>query len=194
MSMTCLEMALRWETLSPSVSLCNLFPSTGLHNMWTTSIEPRLNSEFVHTTGGSDNIVTFQRSKRVAWSRLGCVAALSLESLSVNIGHLLFSGAGEKWLLHKEQAIDLSANGENQHPVLQLEWSQSGSDLALADSAGRVTVVNVSAMALNETTVVRPAILDREDELGQVLAMCWLNIDRPVGDSDVLFRAWIFHG
>jgi mediator of RNA polymerase II transcription subunit 16, fungi type len=114
------------------------------------------------------------------------VASLSPDALSVNIRHLLFSGSERKWNLSKEHSIDLSANGDNQHPILQLEWNQSGTDLTLVDAVGRVTIINASSMALNETAVVRSATLDREDELSQVLTMYWLNIDRQVGDGQRL--------
>lgn len=128
--------------------------------------------------------------RRLAWSRLGCLASISPDSLYVHIRHLLFSHSEKKWNLSKEHKIDLSANGENQHPILQLEWGQSGADLAIVDAAGRVTIINATSMALNETAVVRPATLDREDELNQVLTMHWLNIDRPVGDAE---WSWFKH-
>lgn len=127
----------------------------------------------------------------MAWSRLGCLASVSSDSLSVQIRHLLCSQAEKKWTLSKEHTIDLSANGENQHPILQLEWSQSGVELATVDAAGRVTIINAASMALNETTVMRPATLDREDELNQVLTMYWLNVDRPVGDKEFLVQLWM---
>jgi hypothetical protein len=97
----------------------------------------------------------------------------------------------KKWTLSEEHNIDFSANGENQHPILQLEWSQLGYELATADAAGRVTIINAASMALNETTVMRPATLDREDELNQVLTMYWLNVDRPVGDEG---QSWSNYG
>jgi hypothetical protein len=53
----------------------------------------------------------------------------------------------------------------------------------LADAAGRITIISASSMALNETAVVRSAILDRDDELNQALAMYWLNTDRQVCGS-----------
>ncbi|ERF75168.1 hypothetical protein EPUS_06208 [Endocarpon pusillum Z07020] len=117
--------------------------------------------------------------RRLAWSRLGCLASLAPDARSVNLAHLHFSGSEPKWMLSKERTIDLSANGDDQHPILQLEWSQSGIDLTLVDAAGRVTVINIISVALNETAVVRPATLDREDELNQALAIYWLNVDRP---------------
>jgi hypothetical protein len=126
---------------------------------------------------------------RLAWSRLGCVASLSPDALSVNIRHLLFSGSERKWNLSKEHSIDLSANGDSQHPILQLEWSHLGTDLALVDAVGRVTIINASSMALNETAVVRPATLDREDELSQILTLYWLNIDRQVGGGQLLLAS-----
>lgn len=125
---------------------------------------------------------------KLAWSRLGCVASLSPDAISVYLRYLHFSQTERKWNLSKENPIDLSANGDSQHPFLQLEWSQSGADLALVDAAGRVTIVNISSTALNETAVVRPATLDREDELGQVLTMYWLNIDRHVSHGHVLLQ------
>ena len=105
--------------------------------------------------------------------------------MSVSIRHLVFSAAEGKWDLSRERLVDLSASGDNQHPILQLEWSQAGPELALADAAGRITIINTSPMALNETTVVRPAALDRDDELNQALAMYWLNVDRQVCASTV---------
>jgi mediator of RNA polymerase II transcription subunit 16, fungi type len=121
---------------------------------------------------------------RLAWSRLGCVASTVPGGLSVNLRHLHYSAAERKWDLSKEYLVDLSANGDNQHPILQLEWSQSGSDLALVDAAGRITIVHAYSMALNEAAVVRLATLDREDELGQILSIYWLNsMDRQVGSQ-----------
>jgi hypothetical protein len=122
---------------------------------------------------------------RVAWSRLGCVAAIAPDLLSVNIRHLTFSGSERKWHLSDEHVIDLSTNGDNQHPISQLGWSQSGAELALTDAAGRVTIINSSSMALNETAVVRPAGLDRDDELNQVLAIYWFNLERQVGQQNL---------
>lgn len=152
--------------------------------MLTTFIELPLSSESIvyHRLLHDDNHQL--RRRRLAWSRLGCLASIAPDARSVNLAHLHFSGSEPKWKLSKERSIDLSANGDEQHPILQLEWSQSGVDLTLVDAAGRVTVINIISVALNETAVVRPATLDREDELNQALAIYWLNVDRPVSDMN----------
>jgi hypothetical protein len=105
------------------------------------------------------------------------------DRLAVDIRHLHFSESEGKWDFSKPRSVDLMPNGENQHAILQLEWSQTGAELAIADAAGRLTVINASSMAVNDTTIMRPANLDREDELSQILAMFWLNIDRQVGEK-----------
>ncbi len=151
--------------------------------MLTTFIELPQSSESIQLSRATTHEDDQLRRRRLAWSRLGCLASLAPDARSVNLAHLQFSGSEPKWKLSKEQSIDLSVNGDNQHPFLQLEWSQSGADLSLLDAAGRVTVVNITSVALNETAVVRPANLDREDELNQALAVYWLNVDRPVGDE-----------
>ncbi len=150
--------------------------------MLTTFIELPLSSESIRLSQARHDDDHKLRRKRLAWSRLGCLASLAPDARVVNLAHLHFSGSESKWKLSKERPVDLSANGDNQHPLLQLEWSQSGADLSLVDAAGRVTVINITSVALNETAVVRPATLDREDELNQALAIYWLNVDRPVGD------------
>ena len=92
----------------------------------------------------------------------------------------MLSGSQPDWHLGKEHVINLNSQESHHsgHPLLQLEWSQSGHELVVTDAVGRFTIIGVSNMALSVTTTYISSVFDREDELGQALALHWFNLDR----------------
>ena len=67
-----------------------------------------------------------------------------------------------------------------EHPLVHVEWSSTGFDLALVDAVGRVSVISMMLMTINRFNVIRPAADDSEDPLNQAVILYWLNVDRPM--------------
>ena len=87
---------------------------------------------------------------------------------------------------------------DGSHPFTHVQWSHTGAELAVTDSAGRVSIVGMSLMALNHFSILRQHTLDQGDELSQVVGMYWLNVERavrrPIGLSTSANRATDCHG
>ena len=115
--------------------------------------------------------------QRIAWSKQGCIATVSPDSLHIDIKYLRFSKKVGFWNL--SEAYPLFQDDYAFH-ISYIQWSPTGVDLAVADVAGRVSIFSHSHMAANRLYEVRPASLDTPDELGQPVALFWLNQDRQV--------------
>lgn len=62
---------------------------------------------------------------------------------------------------------------------MHLCWHETGSDLAVVDSCGRILTVSMS-IALNVFTMSRSAIIDPDDDGIQPVGLMWLGVNRPV--------------
>ena len=112
--------------------------------------------------------------QRITWSRLGCIAITSADSLRVLVCCLKFDTSQGKWDLGEMSLVNPD---DFQQAVTHIQWSPSGADLTIIDSVGRVSIFTV-ALAANRLTLVRPATNDIGDELNQVAGLFWLNQDR----------------
>lgn len=65
------------------------------------------------------------------------------------------------------------------HPLVHICWNESGSELAVVDSSGRVSIYSIS-IALNSIAGQRQAAFDPDDEINQVVGMMWLSTQRSV--------------
>jgi mediator of RNA polymerase II transcription subunit 16 len=69
-------------------------------------------------------------------------------------------------------------------PLKHLCWGPTGSELAVIDAAGRVTILSLFS-SLNKPTLFRHAQMDPADDLHAVVGCYWLNLapfpqSRPV--------------
>lgn len=71
-------------------------------------------------------------------------------------------------------------------PVQHLSWSPTGTELAVIDAVGRVSILTTYA-ALNKPGVVRNCSIDNVDDLNGVVGCFWLNTQRPVCISPDVF-------
>ena len=120
-------------------------------------------------------------SRRVAWSRLGGIAYISPDSSEVRFRCLKFQPKVAKWDLSKDYLIIQRAVTDEQHAFVHLEWSQTGIDLAVADTVGKVSVFAFSTTAINHSTAAPITTIDQHSELDRAVGMYWLNPDRQVG-------------
>ncbi|KAK2754263.1 mediator complex subunit [Arachnomyces sp. PD_36] len=116
--------------------------------------------------------------RKIAWSKLGCIAYISQDNLAVYIRHLRCRPDDGKWVLSDDTLLNQVADTHGGCPLLHLSWNEAGSELAVADSAGRISVFPVS-MAMNSFGCSRNAMMDPDDDGNQVVGMLWLNVNRP---------------
>lgn len=60
-------------------------------------------------------------------------------------------------------------------PLQHVLWSPNGSDLAVIDSVGRVTILTI-AISLNRPNVYRSGSFDSIDDIHAVVGAYWLNL------------------
>lgn len=75
--------------------------------------------------------------------------------------------------------IALSHNG---YPLKHLSWSHAGTELAVTDILGNISVFSL-VHAINRCTISRRCALGAEDNLSVIVGLAWLNQDRSVSLS-----------
>jgi mediator of RNA polymerase II transcription subunit 16 len=121
-------------------------------------------------------------TRKIAWSRFGCIAYISQNSTRVNVRHLHCQPSDGRWVLSEETPLNQITEAHGGHTLVHLCWNEAGSELAVADSSGRVSICSIP-IALNSVNGARPAILDTEDDGGQIVGMMWLNQQRSVSTA-----------
>ncbi|KAG5299740.1 RNA polymerase II mediator complex subunit Sin4 [Histoplasma capsulatum G186AR] len=118
-------------------------------------------------------------SQKVAWSKLGAIAYVSPDGQKVLLRYLHCSPIDGKWTLSEESPINQIADIHGGHAMVHLLWNESGSELAIVDSCGRISVVTIM-MALNTVNPTRQASMDADDDWSQPVGLMWLNLNRPL--------------
>lgn len=74
------------------------------------------------------------------------------------------------------------------HQLVHLSWSHSGTELAIVDIYGQISIYTIMRMApINRLGVVRRCVVDPEDNLSGVVGMMWLYTDKVVGALGRIF-------
>jgi mediator of RNA polymerase II transcription subunit 16, fungi type len=120
--------------------------------------------------------------QRIAWSRLGCVAAISEDSTSVSIQCLRLNRRTAVWELSSKYPLELGTDDACPHVYIHLCWSGTGTDLAIFDTKGRITIVGMfTASAVNRFQDLGYINPDQGDDLRPAVGAFWLpSSDRPV--------------
>lgn len=126
------------------------------------------------------NIGIDNKLRKIAWSRTGCIAYISLDGTRVSVRNLQCSPSDGKWMLSEESPLVPVTEAHGGNILVHLAWNEAGSELAVADCLGRVSIYSIS-MALNSITGLRQAAFDSSDDCNQVVGMMWLNSNRSVG-------------
>ncbi|KAL5045781.1 mediator of RNA polymerase II transcription subunit 16 [Aspergillus fruticulosus] len=117
--------------------------------------------------------------QKIAWSKLGCIASISHDSTRVNVRHLQCQQSDGKWVLSDETPLTQVSEVHAGNSLVHLCWNESGSELAVADSSGRVSIYSIP-IALNSVNVSRQAAFDADDDGAQIVGMMWLSQYRSV--------------
>lgn len=118
-------------------------------------------------------------SRKIAWSKLGCIAYISQDGLRVNVRHLQCQPLDGKWTLSDDTPLLPVTEAHSGHQLVHLSWNETGSELAVVDSSGRVSIYSI-LIALNSIAGQRQAAFDPDDDGSQIVGMMWLNTQRSV--------------
>lgn len=99
--------------------------------------------------------------------------------MRVYIRHLQCRPSDGKWVLSGDSPLNPVSETHGGNLLVHLSWNETGSELAVVDSFGRISIYSIS-IALNSITGLRQAGFDSGDEGSQVVGLMWLNTQRPV--------------
>ncbi|PGH02542.1 hypothetical protein GX51_04568 [Blastomyces parvus] len=118
-------------------------------------------------------------SQKIAWSKLGTIAYVSQDGQKVLLRYLHCRPDDGKWTLSEESTINQIADVHGGHTVAHLLWNESGTDLAIVDSCGRISIVTILT-SLNTVKQSRQASIDPDDDLAQPVGLMWLSVSRQL--------------
>lgn len=117
--------------------------------------------------------------RKVAWSRLGCIAYISRDGSRVNARYLHCRPSDGRWTLSDDTPFPPVTEAHGGQTLVHICWNETGTELAVVDSSGRVSIYSIS-IALNSIAGQRQASFDPDDEANQIVGMMWLNTHRSV--------------
>jgi mediator of RNA polymerase II transcription subunit 16, fungi type len=117
--------------------------------------------------------------RKVAWSNLGCIAYVKRDGNGLVIRNLLCRPEDGKWTLGGEFPVSQVSPNDDGQQIVHLSWNPSGADLAVVDVLGRLSIYTIY-IAVNRLSLSRPGVVDQEDDLGAIVGMAWLNMERMV--------------
>jgi hypothetical protein len=112
--------------------------------------------------------------RTIAWSKWGCIASITPGGASLELRNLRCSARDGSWGLREPTLTPPLGNMEG-GPLKHLSWSPTGSELAVIDAAGRVTILTIFS-SLNKPTLARHPQTDPTDDLHAVVGCYWLNL------------------
>lgn len=114
------------------------------------------------------------RSRGIAWSKWGSIASITSNGAALELRNLRCSPEDGSWALSEPSITPPLVNMDG-GPLKHLCWSPTGSELAVIDSAGRVTILAIFA-SLNKPSISRNCQVDPPDDLHKVVGCYWLNL------------------
>ncbi|PGH30262.1 hypothetical protein GX50_06980 [[Emmonsia] crescens] len=118
-------------------------------------------------------------SQKVAWSKLGAITYVSQDGQKVLLRYLHCRPDDGKWTLSEEAPINQVADVHGGHTIAHLLWNESGSELAIVDSCGRISIATILS-TLNTINFARQSSMDPDDDWAQPVGLMWLNANRPL--------------
>lgn len=118
-------------------------------------------------------------SRKLSWSKIGCISYISSDARKVILQHLLRDPINGRWELSKENVVDDISRWHGQIDLVHLSWSHTGNELAIVDRLGRTSIFGVY-VAINRINVSRRCTVDPEDDLGAVVGLMWLHAEKIV--------------
>ena len=117
--------------------------------------------------------------RRIAWSKLGCIASIAEDGHGVILQALMCSPKDGQWKLSDPSERHGGSSMRSEHPLEHISWNHVGSELAAIDVFGRISIYSI-LIAMNRMVPIRSCAQDLEDDLGAIVGIMWLNPDRTV--------------
>lgn len=108
----------------------------------------------------------------------------------MNLRNLYCNPATGFWTLSDGEEAKVIALSHNGYPLKHLSWSHSGTELAVTDILGNISVFSL-LLAINRCTASRRCILGAEDNLSVIVGLAWLNQDRSVSLLLAIPMPWL---
>lgn len=108
----------------------------------------------------------------IAWSKWGSIASITSNNDSLEFRNLRCNPEDGTWGLSDPTPYPSPSEAV---PLKHLCWSPTGSELAVIDSAGRISIVGIFA-TLNKPALSRSGLQDPLDDLHKVVGCYWLNM------------------
>lgn len=127
---------------------------------------------------------TADRCRGIAWSKWGSIASITQNGAALELRNLRCHPGNGSWGLSEPTLTPPFTPSLDGGPLKHLCWSPTGSELAVIDATGRVTILAIFS-SLNKPTLSRPCQTDPTDDLHGVVGCYWLNLspyppNRPV--------------
>ncbi|OJK00380.1 hypothetical protein ASPACDRAFT_1868972 [Aspergillus aculeatus ATCC 16872] len=116
--------------------------------------------------------------QKIAWSKLGCIAYVAQDPSKVHVRYLQCQPTDGKWTLSDETPLLPVTEAHGGTALVHLSWNESGSELAVVDLSGRLSIYSIP-IALNSVNGLRPPSFEPDDS-AQIVGMLWLNTQRSV--------------
>ncbi|CZT50349.1 uncharacterized protein RSE6_11318 [Rhynchosporium secalis] len=110
----------------------------------------------------------------IAWSKWGSIASVAANGTSLELRNLRCHPDDGTWALTEPTSTPNFSSALDGGPLKHLSWSPTGSDLAVIDAAGRVTILSMFS-GLNKSGMSRLCQNDSADDLNGVVGCYWLN-------------------
>lgn len=119
-----------------------------------------------------DELRTGSCCQQIAWSKSGSIASVASDGYTLEIRHLRSHPEDGTWGLSRSNVSNFNSSQDG-GPIRHLVWSPTGSELAVIDSVGRVTILAMFA-SLNKLNIVKSCHIDSVDDLQTVVGSYWL--------------------
>lgn len=122
--------------------------------------------------------------RSIAWSKWGSIASVAPNGAVLEFRNLRCSSENGDWSLSEPTLTHQLSPELDGGPIKHLCWGPTGSELAVIDSVGRITILSLFS-SLNKPTLSRQCQVDPVDDLHGVVGCYWLNLapypsNRPV--------------
>jgi mediator of RNA polymerase II transcription subunit 16 len=122
--------------------------------------------------------------RTIAWSKWGSIASITPDGAVLEFRNLRCHPENGEWALSEPTKTPPLTSNLDGGPLKHICWSPTGSELAVIDAAGRVTILSIFS-SLNKPTLSRHCQGDPADDLHGVVGCYWLNLapypaNRPV--------------
>lgn len=119
-----------------------------------------------------DELRTGGCCQQIVWSKCGSIASVASNGYTLEIRFLRCHPKTGSWELSEPNTPSFTSTQDG-GPIRHLSWSPTGCDLAVIDSAGRVTILSIFS-SLNKLAITRSCQVDTADDLQTPVGSYWL--------------------